>query len=403
MPIGAFKLNSIAKAAAAPAGPSNENVFSLSNLTYNARAYQIPKMNYCGDDSTGRPVFFVGTRNSAGDFVASLIRRNADDTITESSVTTLKNTDERFEAQGAFGYDTSGNPVGVTVVCYRVSGVIKMDVYANQINLNALTLGTTYSSLVWNDAQPTAGFSYCTYLGNGRFGLGYRNTGIRTALASVGTSTITVGNELQESTYGDGVYQGIYGVTYQSDTKYRWISANGNGNQVGAAWFNNTTAAAGASTDNMTTGLGRTEVFEIDYDKFIGVSSVNSAAQRQAVSISWPASSGAPTLTAGSVTTFSNQSTWLGGFAGASDKTNNVLYVLHKDSSAGWQITPLTVSGTTISEGTKLAVSVTTTTWGNGAEANGACIAASSQGTLFAALIDDTGSNNPKVYFKKLN
>ena len=262
-----------APAAAAGYTGAAETVHSLSNLTYNARSYQIPKISYVGDDSSGQPVFYVGTRSSGGDFVCSLIRRNNDGTMSESSVTTLKNDDERFDCQGVAGKDNSGNFVGVTVGTYRVSGVIHSNIYANQIDINNLTLGTTYSSIDFESVSSSAGFGYAAYYGaNGQFGCGYRSSGVRTALTSVSTTSISVGNELHQSTnIGDGVYQGIYGLSYQNDSDYLWAITNGNGNQHGVAYFNGASVGGQDSDDILTVGLARTEPFEMAYNKILTV------------------------------------------------------------------------------------------------------------------------------------
>ena len=343
-------------------------------------------------------MFFVGTRSSGGDFVCSLIRRNNDGTISESSVTTLKNSDERFEAQGVAGLDSSGNPVGVTVGTYRVSGVIKTDAYANQIDLDNLSLGTTYSDTDFTSVSSNAGFGYATYFGaDGKFGCGYRNSGIRTALTTVTSSTVSAGNEIQENNHGDGVFQGIYGLTYQNDSDYLWMSANGNGNQHGAAYFNGTVQGGQVYSDSLTVGLARTEPFEFAYNKMLTVARNGSNAEMIVSSITWPGT-GNPTFSHGSVTSFSDEANWNSSFCGAADLTNNKIYILHSHSTNGWQLRPITASGTTPSEGTAISVGVTTTNWGTGNESNGACFAASAQGDLFCALIDDTSGNNPQIY-----
>ena len=407
MPLGAFRINSLAKTvAAAGSSLSTTIAYSLSNLTFNARSYQIPKISYAGDDSSGQPVFFVGTRNASGNFVCSLIRRNNDDTISESSVTTLKSDDERFEAQGIAGLDTSGNPVGVTVCTYRVGGTtIKTDVYCNQIDLDNLTLGTTYSDLDWTATQSTAGFAYATYTGNGRFAIGYRASGIRVAIATVGTSTISISGEQHHSTnVGDGVYQGIEAFPYQADTDYRYSYHNGNGNQQGVGWFATTTAQGEDSDDIITTGLAHTQTFPVSDSSYITIATKTGTAKATGATVSWPGS-GAPTQTVSSEYTFADSATWNGSFTAASDITNNTVYVLHDDTSAGWKIIPLTLSGTTISEGTDIAIEseVTTTAWSVGGEALAACIADSAQGNLFVALIDDTGSSNPQILVRDLS
>lgn len=378
-----------------------EEAYTLSNLTFAPQSYQIPKISYAGDDSSGQPVFFIGTKDTSGNFVCGLIKRLNNGTLSESSVTTLKSADERFAAQGVAGFDTSGNPVGVTVGTYRVAGVIKTDVYCNQIDLDALTLGSTYSSL---DALGTsnAGFAYATYLGNGRFGAGMRLSGIRTALATVGTSTVSVGSASTETSHGDGVYQGIYGVTYQNDTDYRWMSANGNANQHGAAWFAGSTFQGFAYSNTLTAGsLVRTEPFEITYDKMVTVARSGTTAQALASDITWPAS-GSPSLTNGSIHNFSDQANWNGGWCGASNLSTSTLHILHSHSTNGWQIRPLTVSGTTISEGSAYTVTSSTTNWATGDNAVAACFANSTQGDIFCALIDDTTINNPQIYMKTL-
>lgn len=395
--------------ASAPTGAAGgytgdaETVHSLSNLTYNARSYQIPKISYAGDDSSGQPVFFVGTRSSGGNFICSLIRRNNDGSISESSVTTLKSSDERFEAQGVAGFDSSGNPVGVTVGTYRVSGVIKCDIYANQIDLDNLSLGTTYSSTNFTDVQSNAGFAYATYFGDGKFGCGYRNTGIRTALTTVSSSSISVGNELQQSTnVGDGVYQGIYGLTYQNNSDYLWAIANGNGNQHGVAYFNGASVGGQDSDDILTVGLGRTEPFEMAYNKILTVAGKAASAQMVVSTITWPGT-GNPTLTNGSATAFSDSSGWDGSFCGAGDGAGTV-YVMYQHFVSGWRIVPITASGTTASQGSAVNVSnsISTSNWNQGNESNAATYAGSAQGDLFVAMIDDSSSNNPQIYIKDM-
>ena len=391
-----------APAAAAGYTGAAETVHSLSNLTYNARSYQIPKISYVGDDNSGQPVFYVGTRSSGGDFVCSLIRRNNDGTISESSVTTLKNDDERFDCQGVAGKDNSGNFVGVTVGTYRVSGVIHSNIYANQIDINNLTLGTTYSSIDFESVSSSAGFGYAAYYGaNGQFGCGYRSSGVRTALTSVSTTSISVGNELHQSTnIGDGVYQGIYGLSYQNDSDYLWAIANGNGNQHGVAYFNGASVGGQDSDDILTVGLARTEPFELAYNKLLTVAGKATAAQMVVSDITWPGT-GNPTLTNGSATAFSDASGWDGSFCGAADGAGTV-YVMYQHFSTGWRIVPITASGTTPSEGTAVSVGVTTTNWNQGNESNAATYAASAQGDLFVALIDDSSSNNPQIYIKDM-
>ena len=213
--------------------------------------------------------------------------------------------------------------------------------------------------------------------------------------------TVTSG-EITESSYGDGVYQGIYGVEYQNDGDYRWMSANGNGNQHGAAWFDGTVAQGKAYADILTAGLARTEPFEIDYNKMITVARNGTSAQAVASTITWPAS-GNPSLSNGSIHNFSDAANWNSSFCGASDRDNDTLYIMHSHSTNGWQIRPITVSGTSISEGTVIDVDITTTNWGTGSESNAACWASSSQGELFAALIDDTSGNYPQLYIRNMS
>lgn len=395
---GVFLANATPAAAGGYTGDA-ETVHSLSNLTYNARAYQIPKLTYAGDDSSGQPVFFFACKNTSGNQVASLIRRNNDGTISESSVTTLYSTDTRFECQGVAGLDSSGNPVGVTVGVTQLSGVNSCRIYANQIDLDNLSLGTTYST-TFHDEQTTAGFGYVTYFGtNGKFGAAYRRTGIRSDLITVGSSSISIDTStelLQSSNFGDGVYQGVYSLTYQNDSDYLWMAANGNGNQHGIAYWNGTSVGGQDSDDILTVGLARTEPFELAYNKMLTVAGKAASAKMLVSSITWPGT-GNPTLTNGSETAFADSASFSGAFCGAADTATNTVYIMYKTSSA-WKIVPITASGTIPSEGTAITVGVTTTNWSAGGEANAACFADSAQGSLFAALIDDTGSNNPQIY-----
>ena len=384
-----------------PSLPVTE-AYSLSNLTFNARSYQLPKISYVGDDSSGQPVFFVGTRDSAGHHVCSLIKRNNDDTISESSVTTLRSNHEMFEAQGVAGYDTSGNPVGITVGTYRYGGVIYQDIHANSIDLDNLTLGTTYSNTEWTSVSSSAGFGYVDYAGDGRFIVGYRSSGIRTAVATVGTSSITTSSEQLHSTnVGDGVYQGVSVFPYTGSGNYRYAYYNGNGNQQGVGWFLNNVGQGEDSDDVITVGLAATQAFPVGNSSYITIAAKSTSAAATGATVSWPGS-GAPTQTVGSERSFDDSSTWYGGFCAAADLDTSTLYVLHDDSTNGWKIIPLTLSGTTISEGTDIAIEseVTTTNWGVGGESMAATFADSTQGALFVAMIDDTSSNNPQILIR---
>ncbi len=383
-------------------GVSITAAYSLSNYTYNSDQYQMPKISYAGDDSSGQPVFFVASKDSSGDHVCSLIRRNNDDTISESSVTTLKSNQERFSAQGCAGFDTSGNPVGVTTSTYRYGGTVYQDIHCNQIDLDNLSLGTTYSDSEWTTLAPSAGFAYATYAGNGRFVVGYRNAGIRTAVASVGTSSVSISSEdLHSTNIGDGVYQGIHAFPYQNDTEYKYAYHNGNGNQQGVAWYSGTSTQGEDSDDVITTGLAGTLAIPVNNTSYITVATTSGTAKATGATVSWPGS-GAPTQTVSSEFTFADSSTWNGSFCGTADTANSTAYILHDDTSAGWKIIPLTLSGTTITEGTDIAIEseVTTTNWSIGSEAMAACFADSDQGDLFVALIDDTSSNNPQILIR---
>jgi hypothetical protein len=404
MPFGAMRHGyTFQPAASGGVSVSTTAAYSLSNYTFNASSYQMPKISYAGDDSSGQPVFFVAAKNSAGNLVCSLIRRNNDDTISESAVTTLKSTDERFSAQGVAGFDTSGNPVGVTNSTFRVAGVIKQDIHCNRIDLNNLTLGTTYSDTNWTALQPNAGFSYVTYAGNGRFIVGYRNGGIRTAVAVIGPSSVTStsGEDTHSTNVGDGVYQGIHAFPYQNDTDYKYAYHNGNGNQQGVGFFAGATTQGEDSDDVITTGLGGTLTIPLNNTSYITVSTKTGTAKATGATVSWPAS-GAPTQTVSSEFTFADSSTWNGSFCGTANTANSTAYILHDDSTNGWKIIPLTLSGTTITEGTDIAIEseVTTTNWSIGSEAMAACFADSTQGDLFVALIDDTSSNNPQILIR---
>jgi hypothetical protein len=401
MPFGAMRHGyTFQPAAGGGVTVSTTAAYSLSNYTFNADTYQMPKISYAGDDSSGQPVFFVASKNSSGNHVCSLIRRNNDDTISESSVTTLKSNHERFSAQGVAGFDTSGNPVGVTVSCFRNAGVVYQDIHCNQIDLDNLTLGTTYSDTDWTALGPSAGFAYTTYAGNGRFVVGYRNGGIRTAVAVIGTSSITSisSEDLHSTNIGDGVYQGIHAFPYQNDTDYKYAYHNGNGNQQGVAFYAGATTQGEDSDDVITTGLGGTLTIPLNNTSYITVATKTGTAKATGATVSWPAS-GAPTQTVSSEFTFADSSTWNGSFCGTANTATSTAYILHDDSTNGWKIIPLTLSGTTITEGTDIAIEseVTTTNWSIGSEAMAACFADSTQGDLFVALIDDTSSNNPQI------
>jgi len=391
-------------AAASGIGAGGAASYSLSNLSWSGDAYQHLKLNYAGDDSSGQPVWFVAMKSN-GNHEGMLIKHNNDSTITQSAVKVLRNSDERFSCIGAVGYDTSGNLIAVSNGVWRSGGVIKADLYVNAIDLDNCTLGTTYGTSDWTAEQSNARLAYITYAGNGRFIPGFRRTGIKTAVATVGTSSVSFSSEQQHSTnIGDGVYQGVEAFPYQSDTDYRYTYFNGNGNQQGVGWFATNTPQGEDSDDVLTVGLTQTYAYPLSATSYLTVATKTGTAKMTGATVSWPAS-GAPTQTVGSETAFTDSSSWNGAWAGGVDLGTSTFYALHDDTTHGWNIAPITLSGTTPSNGTRIDVEqdVTTTNWHIGYMSQNSPIANSTQGKLFSAVIDDTGSSAPLFFIKELS
>jgi hypothetical protein len=403
MPLGAFRINSIAKVLdTGGASVSADKSYDITNYNYVNTTYQMQRISYVGDDSSGQPVWFVGTKDGNGNFACILIKRKNDDTIEESSLRTLKNTDERFAAQSCAAKDTSGNDVGAVAYTYRTAGVIHTSLKVMQIDKDNLTLGTTYGIDDFEDLQPNAGLAYVTNPGNGRVIAGFRKSGIRTDVFEIGTSSVTQKNTPSSMPFGDGVYQHIEGYPYAGSSNLRYAGYNGNASTFGLGHYTSDTTHGGYSATDSDVNVGSLApgvAFPANSTSMIGVAGQNGGLEAIAfTSINW---SGTPTYTDSGPLIMSDDSTNQSHVAAALDPSSEKVYALYRDGASTWTFTSLSLVGGTLTEGTPAAIGATTTNWSTSGLATGD-VANSSQGNLFCTMIPAT-SGNSQLYIKDVD
>jgi len=403
MPLGAFRLNSLAKVLdTGGASVSADKSYDITNYNYVNTTYQMQRISYVGDDSSGQPVWFVGTKDGSGNFVCILIKRKNDDTIEESSLKTLKNTDERFAAQSCAAKDTSSNDVGVVCYTYRTAGTIRTSIKVMQINKDLLTLGTEYGIDDFNDLAPNAGLAYVTNPGNGRVIAGYRRSGIRTDVFEIGTSTVTQKNTPDTLPFGDGVYQHIEGYPYPGGDDLRYTGYNGNASSFTVAHYTDDNTHGGNATIDSDVNVGSLAPgvgFPVNSTSMIGVAGQNGGLEAIAfTSISW---GNPPTYTDGGPLIMTDDSTNQSHVAAALDPSSETVYALYRDGASTWTFTSLSLVGGTLTEGTPAAIGATTTNWNTAGLATGD-VANSSQGNLFCTIIP-VSSGDTQLYIKDVD
>ena len=322
-----------------------------SSIGYNYQQYQNQKLDYVGDDSSSRPIFLYGhISNADSKPYAVLIRRNSDGTYSFSTSVLIWNDANVGTTQATSGLNSSGALVGVSQFAVG-SGTYAR---AYTIDKDALSIGTPGTLATIEGAGNTASFSYNTYLGNNRWGLGGRLSGPKQKLSTVSGTTITAGNNVTLP-FGDGIYQQTAGFAYQADNYYRFVGCNGNDGAVGAGHFYNSTAGGTVGIDISTVGQAQRDIARLN--------STNSAVM------------------------ITNSGTTI--------ELDNSLVCVYRDTGGSWNRSIITGSGISLSQSSPVAITDPTsyyaTPWGK--------YVSTGQGNLLMLIMDaGTGTTDSVIY-----
>jgi len=409
MPLG-FGNSIFGQQVAADAGfsGSTDASYALTNSNYAYQQYQQHRLSYVGDDSSGQPVFFSASKGSSGHWEGVLIKRNNDDTISESSLVTYKSSGAGYNLFGGMsevGTNTNGDKIGVFNAMWQQTGptVNQMNMYANTIDVDNLTFGTTLEKVHWEDGHfdPSAGFGYVAWTGkDGVWIPGYRKSGMRLAIMSVSTTAITETRQVNDDgiAIGDGVYQMITGFPYPGNDDYHFAHYNGNASQGGLAEWDNASTFTQVTNNGLSLGISAGANLPIASDHSVIFARQGTSGQVNVYTMTWD---GTLAATLGTEANLTDNGNFQSDIVGAGDTTNNKVHLLYK-ADGDWSFQSIGESGGNPSQGSVEHITATTTNWQTYGHSHG-CYANSAQGELVAYLINPTSSNSPEIYIKHIS
>jgi hypothetical protein len=354
---GVARLNTLAKAAAAPAVTASTT--SFSNVSWNWEQYFINQLAYAGLDSSSRPVFVYGYREvTTDDAKVCLFRVNSDLTITQGSNSTILT---GTVSNGVAATVDTDNNYGY-VIYHKSAGGAYAKTFT--IDKDALTIGTPGAEATIF-ATSDAGIVSADYAGNGRVHYFHRRGGQVSGnfYSTRSGTTLTVGTEIVGNIGAGTVYTQLRTFA-ASGTLYRHAIISGNGApQLNAMYWNNT---SGSSVSTATSfSWGSTSIVHHDLvrlnstNKFMILTHVTAGARAAAGTITWPGSgTTAPTVAVGAVlsltdATASNMYGAVDGFT-----TDQAVIVYKKSSDSKFYYRKITASTNTLTEGAATEISV---------------------------------------------
>lgn len=390
MPLGAFRLNTLARYVATGGG-ATELLNTSTNIDWNYLTYQHDKINFVGMDTNSNPVFLWGYKDTSGAAYVILFRINSDLTLTEGTPVQI------FASGVSTANSAGGYPDSTTGICvyYQSAGVYAK---AFTYNINTLAIGTPGSQVQVNTTSPTAGFSYATYMRNNYFMAGWRRSGMVFRQLTVSGTTITLGANTLIYSFGDGVYQEATSHA-NSGSLLRAVASNGNAASLGAAYWNGTSASTSYVFGTFLTmgGLNQMRVRTLDdTSKCIAASARTNVMKARAATINWPTSgTGAPTATHGTEITLTHAGSNLGLCNGGTD----IAYVAYLNTTdSNWYYSKITASGTTLTEATPVALGLSESTFT--ALPSIEYVSGASAGNILVGLVDNSASVNPHIFVK---
>ena len=334
----------------APVGQAS--VSSVINYAY--QDYSQSSMAYVGPDSSNRPVFLFAYANGSSLLRAVLFRINDDGTITEGSEQspgsvscsrTVKCMSE-YEGANSFGNNT---PTNYAYLCYApTSGQYKVQAVLADPSALTCTFGTALSVGLTPDADQPA----VAYVGNSRCVAGGRHGGGFSVNRFSRSGTTLTAEGTGSADFESRIDSDLEGFDWDGSSRYRMAQVatqNGaSGTQIAAVQLGSTNYVVRNNTItgtnfNMSCNLNNT-------NKMLGYSD-GGGLNLRAVSITWNSAAN-PTLTIGTAN------------AGFNDKNNSACivpghvadeaYILYNGTSTTIDYRKVTVSGTTVTIGSKV-------------------------------------------------
>lgn len=314
---------------------------SLSNVDWNWDQYYIFQLAYAGLDSSSRPVFMFGYKDTSTTYPeVMLFRVNSDLTITQGTPTSIVST--AVNPNVAATVDTDNN-YGYCAYNKTTGGAYAKTFTIDKDNLSTGTPGSEATLYATTDGAMVS----ADYAGNGRVHYFHRRGGQLSGnyYSTRSGTTLTIGTEIIGYIGASTVYTQIRNFTY-SGTRYRHVIISGNaGAQAAAVYWDNTTAAtAGAATSitySMGTGIKSHNLVRLKAaDKFMIITSGSTAAQVVAGTVTWPTSgTTAPTISAGTPITLTDypNGNMYGAIDGFQDDEAYVVYKKNSDSKFYWR------------------------------------------------------------------
>lgn len=397
MPLGAYRVNSIARYEAPAA--ATETVATVSAVSWNTAQYINQDFSYVGEDSSGRPIWIYGYKNTSGTSECYLIRRNSDGTVTTSSAFTGDTSSGHATAIAMNNID--GNQRALFVWWKSGTG-LKVKVFT--IDKNNLSFGTDGTADSWITTNTAEVISICD-MGNGKAAIGIRNSGIPLYACTVEGSGVFEDSSTLTMPFGDGVYQSVKSFPYNNDNIHKVIGYNGNSKNIAAArWtytagvgWSNRVVSSNFSNFLTLSSIRAGWIKAVDQTKAICVGIGTGDAKARVATVTWNTGTTVPTISGGTEYTLTDASICTADGCGFAIDSASSGYVVYQ-TSGGWKYSKLTVSGTSITESTPVAIDEDSN-WTSGRPI-WVDYQATSQGNLLVALIDDSSSNNPKFWTK---
>ena len=332
-------------------------VSSVINYSYND--YSQSRMAYVGPDSSNRPVFLFAYANSSNNLKAQLFRINDDGTITQGSEQgpgsnqscsrTVKCMSE-YEGANSFG---NGSPTNYAYLTYADGpGGSNYKVQVVLADPSALTC--TFGTAVNTGFTPDADQPAVAYVGNSRCVSGGRTGGGFGPKRYSRSGTTLTAEGTASADFESRIDMDLLGFDWDGSSRYRMgqvvTQGGASGTLIAAAQQgatnylvrNNTIGSTGF---NMGCNLNNT-------NKMLGYSD-GGGLNLRAVSITWNSAAN-PTLTIGTANAgFNDKSV---GAAIVSGHVADEAYIVYNGSSTTLDYRKVTVSGTTVTIGSKVTM-----------------------------------------------
>lgn len=407
MPLGAFRLNGIARYIVAGGGLpeiGDDAVTSMTNVNYNFSNYAgMDQIQYCGDNSSGEPVYGFAYRDVT-DLNIKLVLLSVSGDLTATIGTPyliFSNSTSTTSTMVDFGAD--GERYGIVSYAHLNASSVRTTYFKTcDLDLDNLTVSSISSETELNGPALVRYTTHSVYLGNNTWNVGSNTTSVNHWLVTrtSGTST-TVSSTYHSTTLGGTVYNDVIAFD-RSGSLYRFVTQN-NGGFVNAGYFNGTSPSAESADYDLhtITRYPRTRMASLtSSNKLIMVSGDGTLAKANIATVTWPTSgTGAASMTTGTEFNLTDDVNNLRSYFISADGAGTAYMLYKKVNVNDWYIRELTEGATnTVVEGSATAV----TTLGASQIGQGSSwLNTHTYGTLMVAVID-TNTNIPDFYIRKV-